>query len=75
MGLVKGDCYTHVDCDIDGCPEWRRLSEPKPLGKAIVEIMAAGWLVVYVDGEYKTFCQGHHREGVSIAEERGLQWT
>ena len=58
MGLVRISRYGHVDCDADGCLEWRQLTEPMKLDAALAEIVRAGWLVVWTDSGPRTYCQG-----------------
>ena len=58
--VVTGDYYKHVDCDTEGCPEWRRLDATGPLlfHNAVAEVVKAGWLVFYTDAGLRTLCQG-----------------
>jgi len=58
MGLVKSNHYAHVDCDAEGCQNWRRLSEPQLFPDALAEIVKAGWLALGTESGLYIYCQG-----------------
>jgi len=58
MGLVKSNHYASVECDAEGCQEWRRLSGPTLYPDALAEIIHAGWFVAWTRTGLRTFCQG-----------------